>query len=93
MNSLKITTLRAAIESTQGKFFTVTFKKKSGELRTMNCRTGVKKHLKGGVSTTSHINKYITVYEGAEASYKNVNLETVTELVIQGEKIKFAEVA
>lgn len=93
MNTSKVKTLRAAIESTQGKFFTVTFKKKDGSLRTMNARIGVKKHLKGGVSTTAHIDKYITVYEGAQASYKNINLETVEELNFQGNILKFEEVA
>jgi len=91
MKTAKINTLRAAIESTQGRFFTVTFKKKDGAMRTMNARTGVKKHLKGGSSTTAHISKYQTVYEGAERSYKNVNLEEVTEFKFQGEVLTFKE--
>ena len=32
----------------QGKIFTAKFVKKDGEFRTINCRFGVKKHLKGG---------------------------------------------
>ena len=93
MKNAKVETLRAAMNRTQGRFFTVTFKKKDNTLRTMNARLGVKKHLKGGVSTTSHISKYQTVYEGKERSYKNVNLETVTEFRFQGEVIKFEGVA
>ena len=32
-----------------GKIFSVTFTKKDGSSRAMNCRTGVKKHLTGGM--------------------------------------------
>lgn len=89
MSNTKRTILKAAMENNQGRFFTVKFTKKDGSERVMNARLGVKKHLKGGVSTTAHIDKYITVYEGAEASYKNVNLDTVHELHAGGEIIKF----
>ena len=36
------------IQATKGKFLTVTFTKKDGTTRVMNCRLGVKAYLKGG---------------------------------------------
>jgi hypothetical protein len=36
--------------NTNGKIVTVTFTKKDGSIRIMNCRLGVTKHLKGGSS-------------------------------------------
>jgi hypothetical protein len=42
-------TLRELIQSTTGRFFKVSFiKRTSGERREMVCRIGVSKHLKGG---------------------------------------------
>lgn len=43
--------------------FTVTFAKQDGSTRVMNCRRGVKKHLKGGESTIKHNPDLIGVYE------------------------------
>jgi len=37
--------VRSFVKGIKGKFFTVNFTKKNGDNRTMNCRTGVKKHL------------------------------------------------
>ena len=37
-------------EHKNGTIFTVDFIKKNGEYRSMNCRTGVKKYLKGGTN-------------------------------------------
>lgn len=81
--------LRAAMEDTQGKFFTVKFTKKNGEERTMNARLGVKAPLKGGSNTTEHLDQYVTVYEGSKRNYRNVNLDTIHELHASGTVIKF----
>jgi len=75
---------KEVIENTKGSFFTVVFTKKDGSLRTMNCRTGVKRHLHGGTSTTQHIKKYITVFENSTRCYKNVNLTTLKEVHANG---------
>lgn len=87
----QVQNLRNLIEGTNGKFFTTTFTKKDGTLRTMNCRLGVKKHLvHGGPSSTAHIPKYITVFEpknDGSGSYKNINLETIRELSVGGVKV------
>ena len=48
---MQLATIQEIIAKTNGRFFTVVFKKKDGSYRTMNCRTGVHKHLKGGKAT------------------------------------------
>ena len=80
--------LKALLES-KGRFFNVVFKKKSGELRTMQARLGVQKFSKGGLHTTAHIPKYITVYENGTQP-KNVNLNTVLETTVNGKKTKWS---
>lgn len=68
------------IENTKGKIFTVSFRKKDGSIREMNCRLGVKKHLRSKkpmASTTSHIEKYVTVYDMQAKGYRTVNLSTL----------------
>lgn len=70
------------------KFFTVTFKKKDGTLRTMNCRLGVKKHLKGGTKSydDSKFN-YVTVYDLVKKGYRIVNLDAIKQIKTKGLKV------
>lgn len=58
-----------------GKFFTVEFIKQDGSLREMNCRLGVKKHLKGGTKTLT--DNYICVYDVKSNGYRAVDPEKV----------------
>jgi hypothetical protein len=71
------------LAATEGKFFTVVFTKKDGTVRTMNCRTGVKKHLKGGVSTLD-ASKYLTVYDLQSEGYRAVNYSTIQAVTCNG---------
>lgn len=71
-----------------GKVFTVCFVKKNGEERAMNCRLGVVKHLKGGDSTTAHLNYLITVFDMKKKAYRNINLTTVKWVKTGGQEIK-----
>jgi len=66
------------LEQAKG-FVTVTFLKADGSIRRMNCRMGVKKHLKGGESTLD-AGKYVTVYDMGKAAYRAVNRETILEV-------------
>lgn len=77
---MNIQNLKDMINNTNGKIFTVTFRKKDGSLREMNARMGVQKHLRSDgkvASTTSHISKYATVYDMKAKGYRNINLETL----------------
>lgn len=90
-NTTKIVKVSQTINKVgaNGRVFGVKFVKKDGTDRTMNCRLGVKKHLKGGSNTTSHINKYLTVYSINDKNYRNVNMETVTSVSGCGEVFNF----
>lgn len=72
--------LRALILGTNGKFAKIIFKKKSGEIREMVFRVGVRKGLVGGVNKAAHISKYVTVYDVVNKGYRHVNLETVQSI-------------
>ena len=67
------------IFNTDGRFFTVTFKKKSnGEIRTLTGRLGVTKHLKGGEKSYSDEEKnLITVYDTGVEGYRCFGIETL----------------
>ncbi len=71
------------------KFFTVDFVKKNGEKRTMNCRLGVTKHLRGGNSTTAHYDNLLTVYDMKIHGYRTVNIETLQRITVDNETITF----
>lgn len=75
--------INSILAATEGKFFTVVFVKKDGSLRTMNCRTGVKKHLKGGVSTLN-ASEYLTVYDMQAEGYRAVNYATIQSVTCNG---------
>ena len=78
-------TFAAIAANTNGKFFTVTFVKKDGTTRVMNCRTGVTKALKNGKSTIDHDN-YLVVYEMASKAYRCINKNTIINIAVAGEK-------
>jgi hypothetical protein len=67
--------------NTNGKIVTVTFTKKDGSILVMNCRLGVTKHLKGGVSTLDPT-KYITVYDLQSQGYRAIAKDQI--LAIKG---------
>ena len=74
-----------------GKFFTIKFVKKNGELRELNGRLGVKKHLKGGkLGYDPSTFNYIIVFDVVAKGYRTVNVDTVTELICNKNEIKFA---
>ena len=83
------TNKRELITATNGQIFSVSFIKKDGTERAMNCRLGVKKHLKGGESTTKHLTNLVTVYSIDSSGYRNINLDTVKQLKISGNVYNF----
>jgi len=69
------------INNTKGKIFTVNFIKKDGSLRKMNCRQGVKKHLKGGKPAYDFKSKgLISVYDLQSKGYRTININTLQTL-------------
>jgi hypothetical protein len=71
------------IAQSKGKFITINFIKKDGTTRKLNGRTGVTKHLKGGVSTVN-TDKYLVVYDTINTGYRCVNKDTIVSVTCEG---------
>lgn len=86
--------LRSLIKSTNGMFFSICFKKKSGEQRTLTVRDGVESKLalpKGqGSNNQEAYPNLITLFDVQAGHYKSVNLDTVTHLSC-GDKVVWEE--
>lgn len=86
--------LNELIDSTRGKFFSVTVFKKGefnkGNLveRTMRGRTGVKVFLKGGVKTTAGKEDLVTIHESGN-DYRCVWLDGVSSFTFKGKTTTF----
>lgn len=93
----KTTSAEAAklILDSNGAFITVEFiKRTTGELRTMNCRTGVKKHLKGGVlGYDREEHKLIGVYDMVSGGYRSIPIENIRKVTAGGKTVEVEAVA
>ncbi len=81
------------LDSTAGRIFRVAFSKRSdGSLRTMNCRIGVHKFLRGGPRSygPADHNLYI-VYDVWRKGYRAIPLERVISLRINKANVKVVE--
>lgn len=79
------------IQSTSGKIFTVSFIKKDGTLRKMNCRLGVTKHLKGGeLAFDPKEYDLVPVFDVQKNAYRMINTDTLVEITVGGETYKVA---
>lgn len=98
MSNAKI--VKAIIESTEGKAFSVVFEKANGEEREMLARVGVKKYLKGGEATYNGKNDdkgNIGVYEilkdasgkFKDGAYKCFNASRVKSIKFAGHTYEF----
>jgi hypothetical protein len=76
-----------AKDDTCGKTFTVTFiKRTTGKERVMNCRYGVKKHLKGGVKAYDPKKKgLVCVFDMQAGGYRSIALESIRKIAMEGE--------
>lgn len=64
--------------------FSVVFTKKDGTERKMNCRTEVKKYLKGGHNPNPKLGKtMLVVFDVISKGYRTINLETLKEIKSQ----------
>jgi hypothetical protein len=75
------------INSTKGRFFTVSFVKADGAKRRLTGRVGVSKGVKGTgfAMGPEAAQKYRTVWDSANMEFRKVNLTTVYKLVINKE--------
>jgi hypothetical protein len=82
------TLIKNLLIANEGKFFSVTFKKKDGTIRKLNGRLGVHFGKQLQQSTVKSIPKYLTVYDVKGNGYRNVNTNTVIELSMMGKTFK-----
>ena len=67
------------------EIFSVVFLKKSGEVRPMTCRFGVKKHLKGGELKFDPLERaMLVVFDMQKEAYRMINLETISNINMKG---------
>lgn len=88
MNSASTITREDAsklIQASNGSVFSVTFTKKDGSTRHMNCRMGVTKHLKGGERAYDPADHgLVCVYDMQARGYRSIALDTLRRLTMGG---------
>lgn len=67
------------VAKTNSRLFTVVFRKANGEIRTMLCKTGIKKHLSKNPNKRKYVNKsgVISVFDMESKQYRGFKPETV----------------
>jgi len=86
----KISVIHKTIINTKGKFFTTTFIKKDGTVRTMTARTGVSKGVNGkGLKFNPTDKNLVVVYEMNKDGHRMINLETVTQITFNNQTLNF----
>ncbi len=86
---MKITTENAVklIKKTKGRIFSVTFEKKDGTIRNMNCRIGVKNHLKGGeLNYDPKEFELFPVFDVQANDYRVINIPNLKRIAVDGEE-------
>lgn len=76
-------TLSSLIAAAGGTFFAVTFIKRDGTVRVMNCRSGVRKNTKGVLSRLNP-QQYFTVYDVQHKGFRAVNKDTILSVRVNG---------
>ena len=92
MKKINKDTAKRYIYETNGKFFSAVFTKKNGDKRLMNCRTKVKKYIKGvGLRFKPQDKGLMTVFDLTKGEYRFLNLNTLESLKINGQKYIITE--
>ena len=82
-----ITTTQLTDMVNNGRIFGVSFiRRTTGELRTMSCRLGVKKFLRGGKLSYSPAEKQLlTVFSMSDKGYRSIPLESIQRVSVGGQ--------
>ncbi len=77
----------------KGRFFTVVFvKRTTGDIRVMNCRRNVAKHLKGGeISYDPATHKLMPVWDVGANGYRSVPLDNLLSVRVEGREYAFVD--
>lgn len=86
---------RKLLDSAKGRFFYTEFLKKDKTVRKMVCKKWERKFLHGepgeNVNTVAHIPKYYTVAEEAVEGYRNISLDTLKCVRLNGNEYVFED--
>lgn len=92
-SKLSLEDRRRLLDSAKGRYFEVIFIKADGSVREMTAKKWVGKWLHGkpgeNKNTVQHIEKYYTVASIADEGYRNLNLETLKAVKLNGKIYKF----
>ena len=82
------------IQKSKGKFITVAFVKRStGEVRRMNCRTGVTKGVTGTGKSFNDIDKgLVTVWDAQISQFRSIPLENIIKVTSQGVEWHYGQI-
>ena len=81
MKFLKREELVSKIGEQNGRFFTIAFRKLDGSFRSLNGRTGVKKHSNGGkLKFDPEEHNLVNLYDVQNKGYRFANLDTAIAL-------------
>jgi len=73
------------LRASNGRVFTVTFIKKDGSLREMNCRLGVKKGVKFTGKSVGLDVPVMRVFDMQVGGFRSINLDTLRTITMNGE--------
>lgn len=84
--------LRYILKNSKGKLMTVVYKKKNGQLRVLNTRTGVKQNITGkGLAYDPEKYGYVIAWDMQKRNYRTVNPETASKLSAMGKTYTIKE--
>ena len=87
MKTIDKDTARQYIYKTNGKIFSAVFTKKDGEKRTMVCRQGVAKYVKGvGLKFKPEDKELIGVFDMHKKAYRFINVKTLEKIRVKGKE-------
>lgn len=82
-NTMKAQTVKRLLRG--GKIASVTFVKKNGETRIMNCRMGVRKGVTGkGMKYSPEKRNMLTVFDMQKKQFRIINASTITQVKCDG---------
>ena len=76
--------------SRSGRVFGVRFiKRTTGEVRDMNCRGGVRRHLRGGEQAYDpKTHRLVTVFDMVKGGYRSINCDSIIRIAVDGETFR-----
>jgi len=76
-------------ELSDGRMCSITFTKRSGEIRKLTGRLGVKRHLKGKGKNYSDEDKgLVTIFDSQKGEYKSIRANSIQEVRAHGKVMR-----